>query len=56
MEGDEEYFIVEDLGVIKGECKDFISKSETQWRVFEQYEAPPFQKIAKYMRNVEYCE
>jgi hypothetical protein len=52
MESTVEFFTISELVAVKGSCEKFISPSETSWRAIETYEEPPYQKIAKYMRNI----
>jgi hypothetical protein len=51
MENHQEYFTIPELITVSGSCDKLISATESSWRVFETYENPPYQKIAKYMRN-----
>lgn len=46
--------MVEELCTFKGTCLQMIAPEEAKWRAFETLEEPPFQKVAKYMRNIEY--
>ena len=46
--------MVEELVTLKGTCLQMIAPEEAKWRSFESLEEPPFEKVAKYMRNMEY--
>ena len=54
MEAELHYYLVEEKDLVVGECDCFVAEEEKMWRDEERYEKAPYQRVAKYTRNIKY--